>query len=335
MADGGQPRARLDELAREHALRYAACTMCFIRSATVDWDYVDFTEAPFRQQLVTYHSHPGKPPMFIDAWAQHHFEATVQEQRPAPKFGDVLILGEEASHRDWDPSRPGATTIFRCDPVDGTSALAHSGEGFATVVTVEYRRDSGHDWRHLGGAIVRGDGRSVSWSRSSVIADDLLFDLNREPNPTDRPNLTGNRGIPPFASRNIDPMHRRFWARSGAAVAAQSAKRRELLWARYAQLILEAEYFDNKAGCPSVWPLCHGLLGFVIEPNSTTIHDSVYLWPFVLLGGHVVDHNYQPVNVLDLIEEHAGPESMEKVFPPHIAYVHEESLEFIKSTVPE
>ena len=322
-----------DEAAREHALRYAASTMEFIRRETIDWDHADFADTWF-QTALTYHGHPGKPALAIDVSAQAYLESVVEnDPGAADELGHLIVLGEEVSQPEWNPSHPGRVSIIRCDPVDGTSALAHSAEGFASVVTVESRRDSGQAWKHLGGAIVRSDGLAVSWSRKTVLAHHVLLDVAAVPSPACPPRITEFREVPQLRSIDTDETYRKMIARSGAAVAAQSIKRREQMFDRYSGIIAKSEYFDFKAGNPSVWQLCKGLLGWVVEPNPTTIHDSIYLWPFELVGGHIVDHEYNPINVLRLVESNAGPEALEKVVPPYIAYVHDDSLEFIKDNL--
>ena len=324
----------LDEIARELALSYASSTMHYVRRKTVDWSYTDSTESWFQRQAVTYHGHLGKPPIAIDQMAQRRFETAVRDN-PAPGLlGRVIVLGEEAALADWDPNRSGRATIFRCDPIDGSSSLSHSGDGFSTVVTVESRRDPGQPWKHYGGAIVRSDGLTVSWSRRAVFRHDVVLDTRSDLSAGESPPMRDLGTVPPLGSRDIDELHRRSLAMSGATVAAQSSRRRELLLARYAQLIVQADYFDFKAGSLSVWPMCTGLLGWIIELNPTTIHDSIHLFPFVSLGGRVVDFDYRPLNVLRLVEENAGPESLEKIFPAYIAYIDEESLDLIKSCGP-
>lgn len=318
---------RRDEFARRHALRYAAHTMQFIRAKTADWDHADFADAWFQQQPVTYHGHMGKPPLVIDSLAQQYLEKIVRGDPKTHELGEVLVMGEEVAQTDWDPHRPGRITIVRCDPVDGTSPLAHTGQGFASVVTVESRRDSGQPWKHLGGAIVRSDGRALSWSRRSV--EEHHVDLRIDAADTESPRVANLDSIPQFISRDVDETHRKLIAHSGAAVAAQSTKRRQDLLQQYAPLIGEAWYFDFQGGNPSAWQLCKGLLGWTIELNWTTIHDSIYLWPFCLLGGHVVDHGGKAINVLGLIEEHAGPDALEKAVQPYIAFIYDDSLDFI------
>lgn len=319
----------LDGEARVGALRFAANVMHFIRTRTLTWNYIDHTESWLQLQPVTYHGHTGKPPRVIDLLAQRRFEDVVAHQRPSPLLGRVIVLGEEASLPDWDPNEPGRVSIFRCDPVDGTSALAHSGDGYSTVVTVESRRDSGHAWKHFGGAIVRSDGLAISWSRRSVLAHHIVLDAREEARAEYDPPRLDLGALPQLTSRDMDETHRAKVIRSGAVVAAQSSARRKALLKKYPSLIQEAEFMDFKAGTPIAWPLCTGLLGWVIELNATTIHDAVHLLPFTALGGKVVDAQLHPINVLGQIEHHAGPEALEKVFPPYIAYVSDESLDFV------
>jgi hypothetical protein len=331
LGDESSHRYYLDEEARQTALNLAAGTMHFVRRQTLQWSHTDFADSVFQQQSVTYHGHLGKSPIVIDMMAQRYFEQMVARNPPNPELlGKIVLLGEEASLTDWDPNYPGRVTIFRCDPIDGTSSLAHLGDGFTTVVTVESRGDAGRPWKHYGGAIVRSDGSTVSWSRRSVLAHHVAIDLSTDLELGESPATLDLDALPQLATRDVDEVFRKNHAKSGAAVAAQSQKRRDSLLGRFQRLILEAEFFDFRAGTAACWPLCTGLLGWVVEINPTTIHDSVHLYPFSALGGRVVDLDFAPLDVLRLIEGNAGPESLEKVFPPYIAYVDADSLEFIR-----
>ncbi len=319
----------LDEQARAAALKYAATVMHYVRRETAAWNFTDATES-WMKQTVTYHGHLGKPPKRIDQLAQVRLEEAFKLDPPSPLLGTAMLLGEEAQIPAWDPSQTGRSTIFRADPIDGTAALVHSGDGFSTVITVESRRDAGQPWKHFGGAIVRSDGLALSWSRRATYGHSVQLDTSQEFGLDEGVDLADLGSLPPLPSRDIDEVMRRNIARSGAAVAAQSSLRRESLLANYGRLIAAAEYFDFRAGSPAAWPLCMGMLGWVIEPNATTIHDSIHLYPYsILLGGHVVDLQRRPINVAKTIEDHAGPESLEKVFPPYVAYFDAESLDFV------
>jgi hypothetical protein len=321
----------LDERARRAALAYAACTIHFVRVETVDWSFTDFGLSPLRPQVLVVPGHLGRPPIDIDRRAQQRFEQVVAARPLDKEFGQVITLGEEAGVPNWDPQGPGTATIIRCDPIDGTSALAHSAGGFSTVVTIEWRAGPSQRWRHYGGAIVRGDGLAISWSRRSVYAHSVLLNHRERLEPNERPKIYDLGIVPPLVSRDISEEQSAKLARSGAAVAAQSSERRRALMQAFPCLLADAEYFDLLAGTPSVWPLTKGMLGFVVEISHTTIHDSIHLFPFIELGGHVVDHHFHRINVKSLIEENAGPEAPAKVFPPYIAYVDDEALEFVKS----
>jgi hypothetical protein len=325
--DTGASRGIRDEIARRHALRYAAHTMQFVRAQTAEWDHADFADAWFQQQPSTYHGHMGKPPLIIDGLAQRHLEKAVKSEPLTKELGELIVMGEEVAQADWDPHHPGQVSIIRCDPVDGTSPLAHTGQGFASVITVESRADSGRPWRHQGGAIVRSDGRTLSWSRRSV--EEHHVDLSIRSAEAEHPRITNLGTMPQLMSRDIGEVHRKLIAESGAAVAAQSAKRRQDLMRHFGSLIGAAWYFDFQGGNPSAWQLCKSLIGWTIELNSTTIHDSIYLLAFQQLGGRIVGLDGSRINILDLVEEHAGPDSLEKAVPPYIAYFYDDSLEFV------
>ncbi|MEU0561945.1 hypothetical protein [Dactylosporangium maewongense] len=323
-----------DELARRWALTYAASTMHFVRWKTVQFERFEGSGEWRQKQFVTYHGHPGKPPLNIDAAAQERFVELVARQPPPDDadngLGELLILGEEATVTGWDPDRPGRTTILRADPIDGTSSLAHCGDGFATVVTVESRRQPGADWKHLGGAIVRSDGLTVSWSRTQVQAHHVVLDLSRL-DADKRPNIIDLGPIPPFAAVELDEDVRQAVATSGASVAAHSSKRREALRAKFPDLQVLSNHLDYRAGTTAAWQLCNGMLGFIVELNATTIHDSAHLLPYTLLGGNIVTHEYEPVRIIELIQDHADPTNLEKVVPPYIAFTDRESLEIVKA----
>jgi hypothetical protein len=166
------------------------------------------------------------------------------------------------------------------------------------------------------------------------MAHHVVLDL--EPLAPDQCPIIKNLGlIPPFAAVTVEEHERQTVAMSGASVAAHSAKRREALQAKFPGLQTAANHLDYRAGTTAAWQLCNGMLGFIVELNHTTIHDSAHLFPFFLLGGHVVTHNYEPVRVLELVEEHAGPASMEKVIPPYIAFQDRASLDIVKSATPK
>jgi hypothetical protein len=333
MTTGGSRDVNLHEQARQAALNYAACTMHFIRCETADWSFTDFTTSPLKPQALAAPDHAGRPPIDIDRRAQQRFERVVEVQERSPAFGQIIKLGEEAGVPNWDPDETGPATIVRCDPVDGTSALAHSADGFASVVTLEWRSGAGQPWKHYGGAIVRSDGLAISWSRSKVMAHQVVIDVNQRLTPQERPQVNELDIVPPLTSRDISDEHRRKLARSGAAVAAQSPERRVALLSTYPRLVTESDYFDFKAGTPVIWPLSMGMLGFVVELRRTTIHDSIFLFPFMELNGKVVDHDLRPIDVKRVIEANAGPEAMQKVFPPYFAYTDDEALDFIKACI--
>ena len=45
----------------------------------------------------------------------------------------------------------------------------------------------------------------------------------------------------------------------------------------------------------------------------------------------MVDHGGKAINVLGLIEEHAGPDALEKAVQPYISFIYDDSLDFINS----
>lgn len=325
--------SRRGEMARALALTYAASTMHFVRRKTVEIDYIEAAQAWLKQQEVSSPTHLGKPPLEVDAAAQAWFENLRNDQPPASgddNFGSIIVLGEEAAPPAmWSSQKPGRTTILRIDPIDGTSSLSHCGDGFSSVVTIESRAQPAQPWRHLGGAIVRSDGLTLSWSRSSVNSHHVVLDM--APLTTrDRPTVIDYGPIPPFATRDVDDVIRQDVASSGASVAAHSPQRREALRSSFPNLQTVTRHLDYRAGTTAAWQLCKGMLGFIIELNTTTIHDSAHLYPFYFLGGQVVTHDYEPIQILDLIQEHAGPEAPPQVIPPYIAFSDTNSLNVVK-----
>lgn len=325
--------AKRDELARKYALLYAASTMHYVRRQTVETDYIESANVWYKRQLVTYHGHLGKWPLEVDGAAQARFEALVRDQPPPngdDDLGSVLIMGEEATPpAGWNPNVPGRVSIFRADPIDGTSSLAHCGDGFASVVTVDSVAQAGQPWRHLAGAIVRSDGLTISWSRRAVLSHHVVFDM-QPLSSNECPKILDYGPVPPFATRNVEEIIREDVLASGASVAAHSSKRREALRAKLPDLQVLSKHLDYRAGTTAAWQLCKGMMGFIVELNTTTIHDSAHLYPFYFLGGQVVTHNFEPVHVLDLMQEHAGPDAIEKVVPPYFAYSDARSVDLIK-----
>ncbi|MEV4805743.1 hypothetical protein AB0K18_37585 [Nonomuraea sp. NPDC049421] len=299
-------------------------------------DYVESASVWLGKQSVTYHGHLGKPPLEIDAAAQARFESLAQDQPPPggdEGLGSILIMGEEATPAvGWNPHVPGRVSIFRADPIDGTSSLAHCGDGFASVVTVDSTAQGNRPWRHLAGAIVRSDGLTISWSRSAVWAHHVVLDM-KPLTARDVPKILHYGIVPPFVTRDVDEMIRADVSASGATVAAQSAKRREALQEKFPRLQLVSNHLDYRAGTTAAWQLCKGMLGFIVELNTTTIHDSAHLYPFYFLGGQIVTHDLEPVRILEVMQDNAGPESLERVIPPYIAYSNPRSLDLIRRSM--
>jgi hypothetical protein len=214
--------------------------------------------------------------------------------------------------------------------VDGTQVLSHSGDGFSTVVTMESRKNSHSPWRHYCGAIVRSDGCAISWTRSAVYTHFVVLDPRHRPAAEHVPDILDLGMLPPFANRVLSEQRRLDVAGAGACVAAASPARREAVMRNFGHLVTHAPYFDLRAGTPAGWALCTGLLGWLLEPSQTTIHDSIHLFPFTLLGGRVFTTGFEHIDARELFEQHAGPGEAEKIIPPYIACVFDESVDLIR-----
>jgi hypothetical protein len=85
---------------------------------------------------------------------------------------------------------------------------------------------------------------------------------------------------------------------------------------------LRGRYF-NAAGNPIVFGLILGQLEVVLEPESTTLHDSAFLAVHEILGGNIVRlEDLEPLNYIELYQKHApNLDGTFKPVPPYIAYV--------------
>jgi hypothetical protein len=327
---------RIDDVARPLALSYAAATMHFVKHQSIlaaFGSHDDFSESPLRRQPAAGAGHLGAPPLVLDAEAQRHFEEIVEHREWDPLLGTRVIIGEEVPAVDpggVEALGHGRITLVRCDPVDGTQVLSHSGDGFSTVVTMESRKNAGSPWRHYCGAIVRSDGCAISWTRSAVYTHFVVLDPRQRPTVDHVPDVLDLGMLPPFANRVLSEQRRLDVAGAGACVAAASPRRREEVVRRFGHLVTGAPYFDLRAGTPAGWALCTGLLGWMLEPSRTTIHDSIHLFPFTLLGGRVFTEDFERVDARQLFEDHAGPGAPDKIVPPYLACVFDESLDLIR-----
>jgi hypothetical protein len=324
---------RIDDIARPLALTYAAATMHFVKHQSIlaaFGSHDDFSESPLRRQPSAWQGHLGAPPLVLDTEAQRYFEDVVAQREWDPLLGTRLIIGEEVAAPDAGEVGDGRVTLVRCDPVDGTQILSHSGDGFSTVVTMESRKNAHSPWRHYCGAIVRSDGCAISWTRSAVYTHFIVLDPRHRPTPDHVPDVLDLGMLPPFANRVLSEQRRLDVAGAGACVAAASPLRRAAVVREFGQLVTGAPYFDLRAGTPAGWALCTGLLGWLLEPSQTTIHDSIHLFPFTLLGGRVFTTRFERVDVRQLFEDHAGPGAPEKIIPPYVACVFDESVDLIR-----
>jgi hypothetical protein len=324
---------RIDDIARPLALTYAAATMHFVKHQSIlaaFGSHDDFSESPLRRQTAAGEGHLGAPPLVLDTEAQGHFEDVVARRDWNPLLGTRVIIGEEVPAVALDGMGEGRVTLVRCDPVDGTQVLSHSGDGFSTVVTMESRKNSHSPWRHYCGAIVRSDGCAISWTRSAVYTHFVVLDPRHRPAAEHVPDILDLGMLPPFANRVLSEQRRLDVAGAGACVAAASPARREAVMRNFGHLVTHAPYFDLRAGTPAGWALCTGLLGWLLEPSQTTIHDSIHLFPFTLLGGRVFTTGFEHIDARELFEQHAGPGEAEKIIPPYIACVFDESVDLIR-----
>jgi hypothetical protein len=328
---------RIDDIARPSALTYAAATMHFVKHQSIlaaFGSHDDFSESPLRRQTSAWEGHLGAPPLVLDAEAQRHFDEVVAHREWDPLLGTRVVVGEEVPAVVLDGMGEGRLTLVRCDPVDGTQVLSHSGDGFSTVVTMESRKNPHSPWRHYCGAIVRSDGCAISWTRSAVYMHFVVLDPRHRPTVDHVPDILDLGMLPPFANRVLSEQRRLDVAGAGACVAAASPARREAVLERFGHLVTGAPYFDLRAGTPAGWALCTGLLGWLLEPSRTTIHDSIHLFPFTLLGGRVFTTDFERIDARQLFEDHAGPGETEKIIPPYVACVFDESMQLIRGTPP-
>lgn len=318
-----------DELARKSAVKYAAATVHYVRRITRYISEMNPTVSVFEKVANFDPDHTGKPPIEADVLAQQRLEEVVEANPPSQQLGDVVFLGEEVAKRELQYDKDVRHLIVRSDPIDGTSNMSHCGDGFSSVVTIDQWVPELQKWQHMAGSIIRNDGDGISWSNRSVHRHNVVIDF-RDLSPRSLPRIIDRPPIPNFKRWRLSDEWREKLAYAGATVAAHRDTRRSVLVADFPDLIRKPDFLDFRSGSASAWGLCNRRLGFVFEMNATTIHDSAHLYPFTYLGGEVVDHAYQPIDVAEIFEANAGPDGEVKAVPPYIAFVDSRSLEFLR-----
>lgn len=243
-------------------------------------------------------AHSGDTPEPIDAVATAAAEDVVRTELRARGIHDreILSAGEEAGN-GTHLVKP-ETYLHRSDSLDGsTSALARL-LGHSSVCAIDRSRSDGTA-RHYAGAIYNSSGWLVSWEHYSA----------RNVARGSYPRLAGAVFIsnPAWDLPEIELTAIR-WDRREATLAAvaHNQSRRAGVEAIADRLgIAHDSAFWTAGGTPLAPALLCGQIGALIEPNAVSLHDSLLLLPYQLLGGEILTPVGDPMDYMHIYEANA------------------------------
>jgi hypothetical protein len=264
--------------------------------------------------------HVGTPARRIDALAQeaakrgatdkwHELEPTLVD-----RVENIAYVGEESgSHTQMIRPR---TLVVRLDPLDGTTSAVNIVNAFSSVATADFITDPAAPARHLAGAIIGGevDVSWMHWSRRGHLKSSYLRPLGQVLIRSVRVS-TG--------WRQLEVAQDEREALSVASVAA--SRKRFMAFAPFRDAIFAKEgTVYHLAGNPLCTALLLGRVGAFVETQHVTLHDSVFLIPHWLLGGHIETLDGSRFDYLSQYETNAQNfDPGAKLIPPYIAYVGE------------
>ncbi|MEI2647430.1 MAG: hypothetical protein V9G15_00005 [Dermatophilaceae bacterium] len=260
--------------------------------------------------------HAGDPARLIDAAAHEAVRDALNV-----RFSASEVLGKRVEHFHVIGEEGGiqtqilraGTLIARTDPLDGTTNAVNTLSGFACVVSIDFLKNSQGPIRHLAGAIMGGD-FDLSWTnRSPRAASNPMKYQRLEGQVFVRSNRLGMG----WQRLNVEEDRR---STSVASVAA-SLKRFTAFERVRQQVFSHGGIVYHLAGNPLWAGLLMGQVGFVVETQKVTLHDSVFLIPHSLLGGIVEREDGSPLHYLEVYEQNASRfDPREKVIPPYVAF---------------
>lgn len=293
-----QPLRLRAETMREIALEVVTEAQRVIRKYLVDTLPTHEGDAPRRPIGAYSSSHTGDEPVELDAIAAQCASDRARKLLHQEGFPVVIDVGEE-----WGGTSPYLekdTIIARHDSLDGTTASRILWDMFASVVTFDQvitdPTPSTSGVRHLAGAIGLANQFVVSWAHwSSRNAKGEYRSLN------------GEVVLHDITSGRQHALAQLRAARDEYTVAAVAgtAERWSLFEPVASKVLRSGGKFSNLGGTPSVLGLILGDLTSLYEPKDVTLHDSVHLIPFQLLGGSLSTADGLLLDYLSLYEKHA------------------------------
>jgi len=257
---------------------------------------------------------------------------------------DPIWAGEDVRYVAAHRPVPGQI-VCRCDSVDGSTLVSNTWMGAASVTIVEqhYR-----NWARLEAlSITSMTGMTISVENHTLRRARLLKDEDL----TAAPELKEASGEVYFADHLTGFRARLEYLRpdrhpgSLAAVGYNSARDSVLrpyveeAWKirsentsniRHLGSWFEGRYL-NAAGNPIVFGLAMGRLEAVIEPDYTTLQDSVFLAVHEILGGRIVRlDTLQRLNYIELYQAHASNlDGSATPIPPYVAFAGDAVPEWV------
>jgi len=312
----GSLRDQLDEAGERHG----------------DFAVVDF-DAPTLVYLEDNKS--GDAPVLFDMQAQAAIEHQVGLLARRENLGSIVFAGEDVKNVVRTLQRD--QLVCRCDSVDGSTLVDNTWVGAASVVTIE--KCYGKWLRLEAVSITSMTGMTISMENHTPSKDG-----GRNRDQIRAPKLDAPRGEVYFADHisqkrvEINRLRTNRKAGSLAAVGYSPERHERLLpYLKSAWRIVDKSNkrtgrYLNSAGNPIVFGLALGTLEAVLEPEHTSLHDSVFLALHEILGGHVVNFDtLEPMNYLEMYQAEAMDlDGSHKLIPPYIAYTGDKIPEWIR-----
>lgn len=273
----------------------------------------------------------GDNPVLFDVEAQQATQDAIMEfLERSGGHAEPVWAGEDVKYVAMRRPPSGAL-VCRCDSVDGSTQVNNTWMGAASVTAVEQYHGSWSRLEAFSITSMTGMTMSVENHTRRLHADQRSKDV------ATAPRLHRAEGevyyadhLTSFRARIVEHLPNRH--PGSLASVAYNAKR-----ARRIQPFVEAAWkvsreldgetlkgrFFNAAGNPIVFGLILGQLEAVIEPEHTTLHDSVYLAAHEILGGGILRlEDLAPLKYIEMYQEHAtNLDGTYKPVPPYVAFV--------------
>lgn len=241
--------------------------------------------------------HAGDVPEPIDAVATVVGEDYVRSElmRRGVSGRSILSAGEEAGNGTQLVQRD--LYLMRWDALDGSGSALARFDGHASVCSIDRSRADGSA-RNLAGAIACSSGWTVSWAQWSARDPEKRY--RRLAGAVYLSNPAWDIVETELTAIRWDRRHATL-----AAVAHTDLRREGVLEIADRLGVPYDRAMWTSGGTPLAPGLVAGQIGAVIEPSPVSLHDSVLLVPYQLLGGSIFTPAGLPLDYLHEYEAHA------------------------------